>query len=155
MTTGQRLAFLAKTGGTAKALLLLIGAGATTGAALVDYSKIPSATALQHLLAEAVAQGRVRVRIGTLEPAQVSARVVSVLFAQQLCEIDASDLEGHIGAMELARVAGYIPVLVGSEEQLPRLSAQHAVDLSTDFFNVELFANSQVRTGADIVGELA
>lgn len=52
MTAGERLAQLAKTSGTAGALLLLIGSGATAGAALVDYSKLQTATAAQHLLVD-------------------------------------------------------------------------------------------------------
>lgn len=52
MTAGERLAFLAKTTGTAGALLLLIGSGATAGAALVDYSQLPSGTAAAHLLTD-------------------------------------------------------------------------------------------------------
>lgn len=51
MTAGEQLASLAGTTGAAAALLLAIGAGATTGAALVDYSGLSSATAAQHLLA--------------------------------------------------------------------------------------------------------
>ena len=41
---------LAGSGGIASALLLSIGLGATTGAALVNYSGLPSATAEVHLL---------------------------------------------------------------------------------------------------------
>ena len=52
MTTGERLALLAGASGTAAALLLLIGSGATTGEALVDFSQLPTATAAEHLLAE-------------------------------------------------------------------------------------------------------
>ena len=52
MTAGERLAFLAGASGTAAALLLMIGAGATTGAALLDYSALPTATAAEHLLSD-------------------------------------------------------------------------------------------------------
>ena len=51
MTAGERLAALAGATGTAAALLLAIGTGATAGAALVDYSGLASATAAEHLLA--------------------------------------------------------------------------------------------------------
>lgn len=54
MTAGERLRQLAGQGGTAAALLLLIGSGATAGAALADYSGLPAGTAMEHLLAEAV-----------------------------------------------------------------------------------------------------
>lgn len=50
MTAADRLIALAGTTGTAAALLLAIGTGATAGAALVDYSGLPSATAAVHLL---------------------------------------------------------------------------------------------------------
>ncbi len=50
MTTGERLALLAGTSGTAAALLMMIGSGATTGAALDDYSTISTGTAMEHLL---------------------------------------------------------------------------------------------------------
>lgn len=53
-TAGERLATLAGATGTAAALLLAIGTGPTAGAALVDYSGLPSATAAEHLLAEHV-----------------------------------------------------------------------------------------------------
>ena len=154
MTTGQRLVFLAKTGGVAKTLLLLIGAGATTGAALVDYSKVPSATALQHLLTEVVTQGRVRVRLGVLEPAQLSARTVSMLFAQQPCDIDARNTEDRISVVEWVRVSGYAPVLLGSELESSHLSARQAVILSADFFDAKISADSQERIAADTIGEL-
>lgn len=51
-TAAERLVLLAGTTGTAAALLLAIGSGATAGAALVDYSGLSSATAAAHLLAE-------------------------------------------------------------------------------------------------------
>ncbi len=54
MMAGERLHQLAGISGTAAALLLAIGAGATTGAALVDYSGLATGTAAQHLLAERV-----------------------------------------------------------------------------------------------------
>lgn len=54
MTAGERLRALAGAGGSAAALLLLIGAGATAGEALRDYSGLASATAAGHLLAEVV-----------------------------------------------------------------------------------------------------
>lgn len=52
MTAGERLVELAGTGGTAGVLLLLIGTGGTAGAALVDYSRLPSATAAVHLMTD-------------------------------------------------------------------------------------------------------
>ena len=52
MTAAERLAYLAGTTGTAAALLLAIGTGATAGTALVDYSGLPTGTAAEHLLAE-------------------------------------------------------------------------------------------------------
>lgn len=51
-TAADRLVAIAGHGGTASALLLAIGIGATAGAALVDYSGLSTATATQHLLAE-------------------------------------------------------------------------------------------------------
>lgn len=51
-TAGARLQALAGTSGTAGALLLMIGAGATAGSALVDYSGLATGTAAQHLLAD-------------------------------------------------------------------------------------------------------
>lgn len=48
-TAGARLAQLAGISGAAGVLLLAIGSGATAGAALVNYSGLPSATAAQHL----------------------------------------------------------------------------------------------------------
>ena len=53
MTAAERLLALAGTTGTAAALLLAIGTGATAGAALVDYSGLASATAAEHLLVDA------------------------------------------------------------------------------------------------------
>jgi len=51
-TAGERLLQLAGSTGTAASLLLSIGAGATTGAALVNYSGLISAPAAAHLLIE-------------------------------------------------------------------------------------------------------
>ncbi len=57
MTAAERLLQLSKLSGVAAAsMLLAIGAGATTGEALVDYSHIDTATAAEHLLAERVQQ---------------------------------------------------------------------------------------------------
>ena len=56
MTAAERLLALSKTTGAAGALLLLIGSGATAGAALLDYSGLESATAAEHLLYENVAE---------------------------------------------------------------------------------------------------
>jgi hypothetical protein len=53
MTAAERLTALAGSG-AAGALLLAIGAGATAGAALVNYSGLPSATAAVHLLTDVV-----------------------------------------------------------------------------------------------------
>lgn len=53
MTAGDRLKQLSGLAGvTAAVMLLTIGSGATAGAALVDYSKLPSATAAVHLLTD-------------------------------------------------------------------------------------------------------
>ena len=52
MNTGERLAYLAGTTGTAASLLLLLAGGATAGEALVSFSGYPSATAEVHLLAD-------------------------------------------------------------------------------------------------------
>lgn len=51
MTAAERLLALAGTTGTAAALLLAIGTGATTGAALLNYSRLASGPASAHLLA--------------------------------------------------------------------------------------------------------
>lgn len=51
-TAGERLRQLAGFSGTAAALLLAIGQGATASAALVDYSGLPTGSAAEHLLAE-------------------------------------------------------------------------------------------------------
>lgn len=56
MTAGERLRALAGQDGTAAALLARIGAGATTGAALVNYSGLLTGSAAEHLLAERAAQ---------------------------------------------------------------------------------------------------
>ena len=56
VTAAERLLSLSKTTGAAGALLLLIGSGATAGAALLDYSGLESATAADHLLYEKVAE---------------------------------------------------------------------------------------------------
>lgn len=50
MTAAERLAFLAGASGAAGVLLLAIGAGATAGDALVDYSGLQNGTAAEHLL---------------------------------------------------------------------------------------------------------
>lgn len=55
MTTGERLRALAGQDGAAAALLASIGAGATTGAALVNYSGLLTGSAAEHLLAERAA----------------------------------------------------------------------------------------------------
>lgn len=55
MTTGERLTQLSGLSGvTAAVMLLAIGSGATTGAALVNYSGLPTGTAAQHLLVDFV-----------------------------------------------------------------------------------------------------
>ena len=59
MTAVERLLALSKTTGAAGALLLLIGSGATAGAALLDYSGLESATAAEHLLYENVVEDSV------------------------------------------------------------------------------------------------
>lgn len=50
MTTGEKLIALAGATGSAAALLMMIGSGATTGAALDDYSVITTGTAMEHLM---------------------------------------------------------------------------------------------------------
>ena len=99
MTTGQRLAKLAKATGSAKSLLLLIGVGATTGAALVAYSKLATGTAMQHLLVDhpssrsrvgsvdlfIVAAHSASVRLGRDEPATVGATTDTVISARADC----------------------------------------------------------------------
>lgn len=52
MTAGERLWRLAAQAGTAAALLLQIGTGATAGAALVNYSGLNTRTAAEHLLSD-------------------------------------------------------------------------------------------------------
>lgn len=52
MTAAERLAQLAGHGGTAAALLLVIGTGATAGVALVDYSQLLTGSAATHLLTD-------------------------------------------------------------------------------------------------------
>lgn len=59
MTAAERLLALSKTTGAAGVLLLLIGSGATAGAALLDYSGLESATAAEHLLYEKVVEDSV------------------------------------------------------------------------------------------------
>lgn len=54
-TAAERLLHLAGHGGTAAALLLAIGTGATTGAALTNYSGLPVGTAAAHLLMDKTA----------------------------------------------------------------------------------------------------
>ena len=56
VTAAERLLALSKTTGAAGALMLLIGSGATAGAALLDYSGLESATAADHLLYEKVVE---------------------------------------------------------------------------------------------------
>jgi hypothetical protein len=51
-TAGERLRQLAGSWGEAGALLLMIGSGATAGAALVSYSGLTTGSAAAHLLAE-------------------------------------------------------------------------------------------------------
>ena len=52
MTAADRLLSLSGITGTASALLLAIGAGATTGDALADYSGLTTGTASEHILTE-------------------------------------------------------------------------------------------------------
>ena len=52
MTAGERLQQLAGASGVAAALLLTIGAGSTSGAALVNYSELLTGTAAEHLLVD-------------------------------------------------------------------------------------------------------
>lgn len=55
-TAGARLRALAGQDGPAGALLIMIGSGATAGAALVNYSGLLTGSAADHLLAERPAQ---------------------------------------------------------------------------------------------------
>ena len=57
MTAAERLLALSKATGAASALLLAIGSGATASAALVDYSRLSTATAAIHLLVDRVGGG--------------------------------------------------------------------------------------------------
>jgi hypothetical protein len=57
VTAAERLVALAGTSGTAGALLLAIGSGATTGAALVNYSGLLTGTASEHLMTDVIAIG--------------------------------------------------------------------------------------------------
>ena len=57
MTAGERLRQLAGQAGAAGVLLLLIGSGATAGAALVDSSCLDSGTAAAHLLDDRACKG--------------------------------------------------------------------------------------------------
>lgn len=57
MTAAERLVSLAGGSGAAGVLLLAIGSGATAGAALVNYSGLPSGTAAEHLMADIVTIG--------------------------------------------------------------------------------------------------
>lgn len=50
-TAADRLVYLAGTTGASSSLLLLIGSGATSGDALVNYSGLSSGTAADHLMA--------------------------------------------------------------------------------------------------------
>jgi hypothetical protein len=52
MTAAERLLTLAGVTGTAGALLMMIGSGASAESALVDYSRIDTATAATHLLVD-------------------------------------------------------------------------------------------------------
>lgn len=54
MTAAERLVALAGSTGSAAALLAMIGSGGTTGAALVNYSGLPTGTASDHLLTDSV-----------------------------------------------------------------------------------------------------
>lgn len=52
-TTGDRLAEISGLSGVSAATMLLaIGSGGTAGALLVDYSGLPSGTAMDHLLTD-------------------------------------------------------------------------------------------------------
>jgi hypothetical protein len=51
-TAGERLRQLAGTDRAAGALLLMIGSGATAGAALVDYSGLSIGSAAEHLMTD-------------------------------------------------------------------------------------------------------
>lgn len=57
MTAGERLHHLAGISGSAAALLLAIGSGATAGAALVNHSGLASGTAADHLMVDRVMAG--------------------------------------------------------------------------------------------------
>jgi hypothetical protein len=87
MTASERLIDLAGfSGATAGALLLAIGMGATAGAALVNYSGLPTGTAAEHLLADQIVIQEVRYQggpdssdAGTLHIERDDEEVVSVV----------------------------------------------------------------------------
>lgn len=85
MTAGERLVLLAGTGGVAATLLLAIGSGATSGAALVNYSQLASGTAAEHLLVDHVAEvdvSRPRGSFVKFQPVRGGAGVVEPIYAK-------------------------------------------------------------------------
>ena len=106
MTAAERLKLLSGTTGTAAALLLSIGVGATTGDALNAYSSISTGTAAEHLLSEKLAakwdtrQGVSPIKFTPLHDADVpligcGAEVGSGVVAFDLgCAADAVPSEG-------------------------------------------------------------
>jgi hypothetical protein len=65
-TAAERLVSLAGQSGAAGALLLAIGAGATAGEALADYSGLPTATAAVHLMTDVAVSGGFKMDYGYL-----------------------------------------------------------------------------------------
>lgn len=56
-TAADRLVTLAGSGGTAGALLIIIGNGTTASSRLVDYSGLSSDTAAVHLMTDVTGEG--------------------------------------------------------------------------------------------------
>ena len=52
MTAAERLLHISGATGTAAALLMSVGAGATTGEILVSYSRLGSAAAAEHIMTD-------------------------------------------------------------------------------------------------------
>jgi len=91
MTAAERLLHLAGTTGSAAALLLSIGAGATAGEALNDYSSIDTGSAAEHLLSERVSFAS----LGGYGPVEQKSKKPKV--------ID-EEIEEPIPAVDIARI---------------------------------------------------
>lgn len=130
MTAAERLVQLAGRTGTAAALLLAIGTGATAGEALVNYSGLPSGTAAQHLLQDRqphveptfVGGGKKRIeRMPAIAPVQAAIPGHDVGYGIDaiICRFDfhPAPLSGRApGGRDLARVGrfDYWPVSLPS-----------------------------------------